>query len=86
MNNFKFSVLTQNGHAFKGIVEKVIVTTSEGEITILKNHIPLIALTNKGRLVIYSENGILKFMANEGLVKIDKEESVLMSDKVEILK
>jgi F-type H+-transporting ATPase subunit epsilon len=86
MNKFKFSVLTQSGTGFEGQVEKVIVSASDGEITVLKNHIPLIAMTNTGRLIVFVDNDKFEFIANAGVLKIDREEVVLMSDKIQKLK
>lgn len=85
MNSFKFSVLTPSGTSFNDLVEKVVVTTSSGEITILKNHISLIATTKKGRLIIYKKEKILPYEAYEGVLKIGKEETILMCDKIENL-
>ena len=85
MSSFKFSVLTPFGDAFSGVVEKVIVTTSEGEITVLNNHIPLIATTKKGRLNILAKGKYLSYLAHQGVLKIGKEETILMCDKIENL-
>ena len=85
MSNFNFSVLTLSGTIFEGDVNKVIVTTSEGEITILKNHIPLITTTNNGRLIIFKEDQKLEYIANTGVLKINKEKVILMSDKIQKL-
>ena len=86
MNKFLFSVLTPNGRVFKGMIEKAIVTTSNGEITVLKNHIPLIATTSKGRVVIYQEGNVMGYMASCGVLKISREEVMLLSEKIENLK
>ena len=83
MNNFNFKVLTPNGTIIDKKVEKVIITTLEGEITVLKNHIPLIAVTKKGRLVVYAYNTIEEYVADSGILKVNKEETILMSNKIE---
>ena len=86
MNNFDFSLLCENGNVFSGKVEKVIINTTEGEITVLKNHIPLIATTKLGKIIINQNNEVIEYYANPGVLKINKEEVLLMSDKIEILK
>ncbi|PIR70088.1 MAG: hypothetical protein COU46_03395 [Candidatus Niyogibacteria bacterium CG10_big_fil_rev_8_21_14_0_10_42_19] len=42
---------------FKGSGESVNVKSAEGELTILKNHIPLICGLEKGNLKIIDNNG-----------------------------
>ena len=86
MNKFKFSVLTLNGTVFEDRVEKVVISTTNGEITILKNHIPLITTTTKGRLVIFKDSEVIEHSTNEGLLKINREETILMSEKLQNLK
>lgn len=82
MSNFKFIVLTENGTVYDSLANKAIVTTTNGEITILKGHVPLIATTSIGRLVIFDENGEHKYRASDGVLKIEKDKSILMSNKV----
>ena len=86
MNNFKFSILTKSGVAYEGNVNKVVVNTINGEITILKNHIPLITLVKKGRLIVYENDMKIEYRSYQGVLKIGKEQVVLMSDKIENLK
>ncbi len=82
MSNFKFIVLTENGTIYDSLANKVIVTTTNGEITVLKGHIPLIATVKSGRLVIFDENGEHKYKASNGVLKIEKDKTTLMSNKV----
>jgi len=82
MDKFRFVILTEEGKIFEEVIDKVIVTSSDGEITILKDHIPLITTTNSGRLVIFNDDKELIFEAKEGILKINKDEVILMSYKV----
>ena len=84
MSEFNFKVLTPNGVMIDENIQKVIVTTLQGEITILKNHIPLISLTKRGRLVIFSDDKVKEYVADSGVLKVNKDETVLMSNKIEI--
>lgn len=85
MSSFKFSLLTLNGKVFDGEIEKAVVTTSNGEITILKNHIPLISTTNKGRLIIFKNGEKIEYVADSGILKIEKDEVILMSESIKNL-
>ena len=82
MSNFKFIVLTENGTVYDSLANKVIVTTTNGEITVLKGHIPLIVTVKSGRLVIFDESGEHKYKASNGVLKIGKDKTTLMSNKV----
>ena len=82
MHKFRFTVLTEEGNVFDDLVNKVIVNTSEGEITVLKNHIPLITTVNKGRLIILKDNFETKYEISDGVLKIKREETVLMTNRV----
>ena len=82
MSSFKFSVLTLNGKVFEKEIEKAVVTTSNGEITVLKNHIPLISTTNKGRLMIFKNGEKIEYAADTGVLKIEKNEVILMSESI----
>ena len=82
MHKFRFTVLTEESNAFDDLVNRVIVNTSEGEITVLKNHIPLITTVNRGRLIIMKDNYELKYEINDGVLKINREETILMSNRI----
>ena len=40
MHKFRFVVESINGTLFDNLVNKIIISTDNGEITVLKNHIP----------------------------------------------
>lgn len=82
MSSFKFSLLTLNGKVLEDEIEKIVVTTSNGEITVLKNHIPLISTTNKGRLMVFKNGEKIEYIADVGVLKIEKDEVILMSESV----
>lgn len=82
MNNFRLVVLSEEGNIFEGMVDKVIVNTSMGEITVLKNHIPLISTVVDGRLIIFVGSKMEEYIASGGLLKVSKDEVLLMCNKI----
>lgn len=82
MHKFRFIVLTEEGSVFDDLVNKVIISTSQGEITVLKNHIPLITTVVKGRLIILKDNFEIKYDVNDGVLKVNREETILMTNKI----
>lgn len=64
-------------------VEMVIVRTTEGDLGILKNHIPTVAPLEIGKVRI-KEDGVFKEAAIAGgFVKIEGESSTIITDAAE---
>lgn len=81
MHTFKLKILTPDSKLFDGSVLKVVVPTQAGEITVLKNHAPLITLISIGELIVTDENKTEhKFLVQGGVV--DVKESVTSSEVV----
>ena len=78
MHNFRFVIESMEGTLFDSLVNKIIISTDNGEITVLKNHIPLITTITKGRLII--DNNV-KYEIENGVLKVNKEKTVLMVTK-----
>lgn len=75
MHKFRFVVESINGTLFDNLVNKIIISTDNGEITVLKNHIPLITTITRGRLIIDDNN---KYEIANGVLKVNREETILM--------
>ena len=54
----KISIYSLRGIEFSGEASGVNVKTKAGEITVLDNHLPLIAILEKGTLKILKNNGM----------------------------
>lgn len=75
MHKFRFVIESINGTLFDDLVSKIVISTDNGEITILRNHIPLITTITKGRLII---NNNTRYEIQNGVLKVNKEETLLM--------
>lgn len=53
-HTFRLKILTPDEKLFEGSVLSVVIPTHTGEITILKNHTPLITLISIGELKLYT--------------------------------
>jgi len=80
MRKFKFTVLSEEGTLFEDLVSKIVISTDKGEITVLKNHIPLITTISKGRLIIDNKD---RYQIKEGILKIKQDETILMVSEVQ---
>jgi F-type H+-transporting ATPase subunit epsilon len=85
MHKFRLKILTPDEKLFEGEVEKVVLPTKAGEITVLANHIPLISLLGIGEVKIYkSSNSDIETLLLQGGV-LDVKQKTGEMDEVIIL-
>ncbi len=70
MHTFKLKILTPDTKLFDGEVESFTVPTQSGEITILKNHAPLITLISIGEIKVKTKSGEEKFLVQGGVIDV----------------
>lgn len=80
---FKLQVITPDKKFYDGDVTMVELTTTEGQIGIYKNHIPLTAIVAPGVLTIHEENEEKKAALHAGFIEILPEEVIIMAETVE---
>lgn len=73
----RLSIYSLQNTLFSGEVEKVTLPTPQGEITVLKEHIPLIALVRPG-YVRYTSSGTQKMVKLAGAVLEVRPESEIV--------
>jgi ATP synthase F1 epsilon subunit len=76
---------------FEGEVEKVVLPTKAGEITVLANHIPLISLLSIGEVRLTpvlstGEGGVQKFLIQGGVLDVkqkigEMDEVIILADE-----
>ena len=74
MKKIKLKVITPERLILEEIVDQVSLPTTEGEITVLPDHIPLIANLASGDIVAVSGNESIPMAVAGGFVEIKKEE------------
>ena len=62
-----FTLTTPLGPVFQGDVDEIVLTTKEGEITILPHHVPLVSLLAIGHVLIRSD-GEENYFAIDGVI------------------
>ncbi len=76
--SFNLSVISPERTLFEGKALFVVVPAYDGEIGILHDHAPLMALLGEGALRVETERGSLRFRVSGGFVQVmDNEVSVL---------
>lgn len=75
---FKLTVVSPERKLFEGPAKFVVVPAYDGEVGILHDHAPLMALLGEGALRVETTTGTLRFRVSGGFVQVlDNEVSVL---------
>lgn len=83
-NIIKFEIVTPERVVLKEEVLQVTIPTEMGEITVLPNHIPLVANLMPGVVEIKLKDGSAKIMAlSGGFIEVLKDKVVILADTAE---
>ena len=81
--NFKLKIIAPERVFFEDDVEFLELTTSEGDIGIYKNHIPLTAVVMPGIVKIHQNGEVRKAALHSGFITIFPEEVRIMAEIVD---
>ncbi|MBU4319410.1 MAG: ATP synthase F1 subunit epsilon, partial [Proteobacteria bacterium] len=83
----KFEIVTPERVVLKEQVVQVTAPTRQGEITVLPNHIPLVASLMPGVIEIIKENGNSEIMSvSGGFIEVSKNKVVILANTAEMAK
>ncbi len=77
---FRLEIITPDGMAYDGDVVSVTLPTAEGEITILPNHIPLIAVVVPGTIVVRDKEGERILAVSRGVLELHGGQTRILAD------
>ena len=77
---FHLSIITIDKKIFEGRVLQVTVPGIEGQLSILKNHLPLITALKEGTTEIKFEDKEKKFPIQKGILEVRPNEVVILAD------
>ncbi|MGL4953365.1 MAG: ATP synthase F1 subunit epsilon [Culicoidibacterales bacterium] len=81
--SFHLKVVAIDRLLFEGEIDKMLVTTTDGQLTILPNHIPLISILKIAPLMI-EQDGEKKYLAiSGGYMSIQRHETLIVADIAE---
>ena len=78
MSNFQLKILTHNEKIYENKVVSATVTCKNGQLTVLANHAPMVALLEEGSLIIRTEDDVLTGIAGSGILHVDRNETAAM--------
>jgi len=78
-----FKIATPEQVVFKDEVEQITLPTKMGEITVLPDHIPLIAVLTPGEVFIKKGNVKQAMSVSGGFIEVQAEKVVVLADTAE---
>lgn len=80
----KFEIVTPERVVLKEEILQVTVPTRNGEITVMPNHIPLVASLQPGVIVVKTKAGETEIMSvSGGFIEVLKDKVVVLADTAE---
>jgi F-type H+-transporting ATPase subunit epsilon len=82
MATFKFELVSPERILFSGDAVSVIVPSSEGEMTVLAGHAPMVATLKAGIVFVQTDasNG-KEFFVNGGLVEVNQASTTILAEQ-----
>ena len=80
---FKLHVITPERRFYDGAASMVELTTTEGDIGVYRNHIPLTAIVAPGVLKIHEEGEVKEAALISGFIEILPERITIMAEVAE---
>ena len=80
---FKVEIISPDKRIYSGETEETVLPCFEGQVTILKDHIPLITFLRPGLIEIGKNE---KFYAEDGTVEFSNNNLLILSTTVQSLK
>ena len=82
-NTFYLEIVTPERKFFSGEVEMLMIKTPDGEIGILKDHMPMIAAVAIGPVKIQKDGEWLEAVLSEGFMEITQKKTIILADTAE---
>lgn len=83
MRTFHLQIITQEKVAYEGDAESIILPTTEGEISVLPGHTPLVAIAREGEMVIAQGGERTHLAVIGGVLRVTHDTVVLLTDSAE---
>ncbi len=79
----KFKVVTPERTVFQDEIDQVTLPTTDGEVTVLPNHMPYITVLGSGEISLKKEGQESILAVSGGFVELNKNEMVVLADMAE---
>lgn len=82
-DTFYIEVLTPDRKFFWGDVQSLVLNTPSGEIGILKNHMPIVALVDVGTIKIKKNDNWIEAVLGQGFMEVTQNSVIILVDTAE---
>ncbi len=79
----KLQIVTPDRLFYKEEVDRVIFRTTEGDLCVLRDHIPMTTALSSGLVVIINDKSRLEAVLHGGFVEIQEESVMILTDAAE---
>lgn len=77
--SFQLEIIASNRKIYEGIVDRLIVPSKSGQLTILSHHIPLVTLLDIGEVKIVNPKKEVQYLSiSQGIMEVKKEKVILL--------
>jgi F-type H+-transporting ATPase subunit epsilon len=83
MAEFKLEIITPERVFFSGMAEYITVMSSEGMLSVLKGHVPMVATVCVGRILIKRGGEVLTAFTTNGFMEVRPDETLVFAQKCE---
>ena len=84
MKTMHANVVTPDGTVYEGQAEMVIAQTTEGELGILPNHLPLVAPLTVGSVRIKANSKVEHIAVSGGFMEVRRDEVNILAESAEL--
>lgn len=82
-DTFKLSIVTPDGEFYNEPVEKIVISTTEGDLGVYFDHIPTTVTLSTGPCVISKDGKEIKGVVHGGFAEILEDQVILLPDAAE---
>jgi F-type H+-transporting ATPase subunit epsilon len=82
-STFDLEIVTPERKFYAGEAEMVILKTPEGEIGILRDHMPVVVAVDVGPIKIKADGKWLEAILTEGFMEVNQNKVVILTDTAE---
>lgn len=86
MSNKKlqFKITTPEREVYNALVDQVTIPTKQGEITVLPDHIALVAVLVPGEIIIKKDNQEVNLAVSSGFIEVLPNKVTILADSAEL--
>lgn len=82
-STFQIEIVTPDRKFFEGEVSMVIARTLEGDVGILRDHVPTVSPLSIGVIKIKKDDKILEATCSGGFISTDEDKATIITDSAE---